>query len=240
MNARFAELDWRETPMGEISLRRRFDPLVKTDVYEVKLGEEYLMSSLFTAAEEELARKGLAAVSGDALDVVVGGLGLGFTARTVLEDGRVREMCVIDALDAVIEWHRRGLLPFAEPVTADERSRLIHADFFAMARGDSGFDPVTPGRRFHAILLDVDHSPNHVLHPSHAGLYTPDGLRALRRHVHTGGVFGLWSNDPAEDDFTATLTEIFGSARAEIVSFANPIQGGESTNTIYVATKLGD
>jgi hypothetical protein len=82
---RFEELDWQNTPMGEISLRRRVEPT---------LGDEYLMSSLFTAAEVELARLGLADVDGDALDVLVGGLGLGYTAATALEDPRVRSLSV--------------------------------------------------------------------------------------------------------------------------------------------------
>src|SRR4051794_34455617 len=60
MSMRFEELAWRETPMGEISLRRRLDPILKTQVYEVKLGDEFLMSSFFTVAEVELARLGLA------------------------------------------------------------------------------------------------------------------------------------------------------------------------------------
>ena len=67
--------------MGEINLRRRIEPSLQVDVYEVKLGDEFLMSSLFTVAEIELARLGLAEAGGDALDVVVGGLGLGYTAR---------------------------------------------------------------------------------------------------------------------------------------------------------------
>ena len=61
--------------MGEISLRRRRDPALNVDVYEVKLDDEFLMSSLFTVAEVELARLGLAQVVDADLDVVVGGLG---------------------------------------------------------------------------------------------------------------------------------------------------------------------
>lgn len=90
MRARFEELAWRETTMGEISLRRRFDPVAKVDVYEVRLDDDFLMSSLFTVAEVELARLGLAELSGGGIDVVVGGLGLGYTARAVLDDRRVR------------------------------------------------------------------------------------------------------------------------------------------------------
>ncbi len=64
MSARFEELDYQPTPMGDLTLRRRREPTLDVDVYEVKLGDEYLMSSLFTVAEEELARLGLAAVHG--------------------------------------------------------------------------------------------------------------------------------------------------------------------------------
>src|SRR5215218_1157131 len=127
MSAHFEELGWQQTAMGEISLRRRFEPTARVDVYEVKLGDEYLMSSLFTVAEVELARLGLAAVAsadaGSELDVVVGGLGLGYTARAVLDDPRVRSLHVVEAADAVISWHERGLLPLAADLTSDPRTR---------------------------------------------------------------------------------------------------------------------
>ena len=81
LGMRFEELDWCQTRMGAISLRRRLDPLLKVDVYEVKLADEFLMSSLFTAAEVQLAQMALAAAPAGPVDVVVGGLGLGYTAR---------------------------------------------------------------------------------------------------------------------------------------------------------------
>src|SRR3546814_10320639 len=77
--------------MGDISVRRRLEPTLKIDIYEVILGDEHLMSSIFTVAEIALARLGLAEVSGDDLDVVVGGLGLGYTARAALEAERSEE-----------------------------------------------------------------------------------------------------------------------------------------------------
>ena len=237
MSARFEELDWRETPIGAISLRRRRDPLMQVDVYEIKLDDEFLMSSLFTVAECELARLGLAELPGPDLDVVVGGLGLGYTARTALEDQRVRSLIVVEALGEVIDWHQRGLLPFASSLVAEPRSRFVHGDFFAMAGGGAGFDPDAPGRRFHAVLLDIDHTPRQVLHPSHAGFYTADGLRRLAGYLHPGGVFGLWSNDPPDQEFIATLGKVFATARAQVVTFPNPIQGRPATNTVYVATR---
>src|SRR4030081_527652 len=88
MSLYFEELDYRPTPIGALSLRRRKELSLGVDVFEIKLGDEYLMSSLFTVSEIALARLGLGELSGGDLDVVVGGLGLGYTARTVLEDAR--------------------------------------------------------------------------------------------------------------------------------------------------------
>lgn len=244
MSARFAELDWRATPMGELVLRRRWDPVVCREVHEIKLDDEFLMSSLFTVAEVELARLALAEPALDVLDVVVGGLGLGYTARTVLEHPNVRRLVVVDALAAVIEWHERGLIPAGTGLTADSRCALVHGDFFAMLRSGAGFDPNAestaesdvPGRRWHAIVVDIDHSPRHLLHPSHADLYEPAGLRRVGARLHPGGVFALWSNEPPDEEFTAALAGCFARARAEVVRFHNPLQQREATATIYLAT----
>ncbi|SCL27781.1 Spermidine synthase [Micromonospora rhizosphaerae] len=235
MGARFEELAWRETPIGEISLRRRRDPSLDVDVYEVKLDDEFLMSSLFPVAEIELARLGLAPLTGNGLDVVVGGLGLGYTARTALEDPRVRSLVVVEAIEDVIDWHQRDLLPFAAGLATDPRTRFVRADFFAAIADGSGFDPDQPGRRFHAVLLDVDHSPRQVLHPSHAGFYTVEGLARLAELLHRDGVFALWSNDPPDPEFQRVLTEVFPTSVAHIVRFPNPLQRRESANTVYVA-----
>lgn len=236
MSARFEELAFATTPIGEISLRRRREPVLGVDVYEVKLGDEFLMSSLFTAAEVELARLGLAALDQEDLDVVVGGLGLGCTARAALEDPRVRSLVVVEALGQVIGWHEHHLVPDAKALTGDPRARMVEGDFFAMVASGAGFDPEYPGRRFHAVLLDVDHSPRHVLNPGHAAFYTADGLRRLTRFLRPGGVFALWSDDPPEPAFGAVLADVFGTWQAHVVAFPNALTGGESTNTVYVAS----
>ncbi len=228
MSSRLEELDWQQTPMGELTLRRRHDPVVDKDIYEVKLGDEYLMSSLFTLAEEELARLGLDAVDGDNLQVLVGGLGLAYTAVTALDDVRVASMTVVDALPAVIDWHERHLLPVSARLVGDARTKLVIGDFFAWMRDAAG-------PSYDAILLDVDHSPRHQLNPSHADLYTVEGLRRLQRHLTTRGVFALWSDDPPDEELMAKLTAVFPSARAQLVRFDNPLTGGVSANTVYVA-----
>jgi hypothetical protein len=185
-------------------------------------------------AEVELARLGLAQAVDADLDVVVGGLGLGYTAQTALADPRVRSLIVVEALGEVIGWHQRRLLPDTAELASDPRVRLQRG-FFAMADSDDGFDPEAPGRRFHAVLLGIDHTPRHVLHPSHAAFYTPAGLGKLVGHLHPGGVFALWSDDPPDPAFEAVLAEVFDRSEASIVRFANPLTGGYSTNTVYVA-----
>jgi len=221
--------------MGAISLRRRWDLSLGMDVYEIKLDDDFLMSSLFTAGETALARLGLAELSGTDLDVVVGGLGLGYTAQRVLEDPRVSALLVMEALGEVIEWHERELLPLGAELASDPRCRLTQGDFFAMFDGHDGRDPEVRPRRFHAILVDIDHSPRHVLHPSHAAFYRTAGLRRLTDHLHPGGVFGLWSNDPPDQEFTTVLAEIFDEAQAHTVEFYNPLQECAAANTIYTA-----
>ncbi|MGH8969699.1 MAG: spermidine synthase [Actinomycetes bacterium] len=236
MPAHFEELAWRETTRGPISLRRRLEPMLQVDVYEVKLGDEFLMSSLFTKAEVELARLGLAELADRDLDVVVGGLGLGYTARAVLDDPRVRSLVVVEALGEVIDWHERDLLPDTAGLASDRRVRLVHGDFFGLADAATGLDPKTPGRLFHAVLVDIDHTPRHLLHPSHAAFYEPAGLRGLTRHLHPGGMFALWSDDPPDEDFRAVLAAVFARVEAHVVRFPNPFTGEESANTVYVAT----
>ena len=224
--------------MGDLTLRRRRDEALDVEIFEVKLGDEFLMSSLFTVAEEELARLGLAAVRGDGerrdgLEVLVGGLGLGYTAIAALRDPRVGTMTVIDTLPAVIDWHERGLLPVSGLLTGDPRTRLVLDDFFAVMRRA----PERSDVQYDAILLDVDHSPRHQLDASHADLYTEAGLRAVSLHLAEGGVFALWSDDPPDDEFVARATGVFADVHAHVVDFDNPLTGGRSSNTVYVATK---
>ncbi len=236
MSRLFEELDYRQTPIGPLSLRRRRELSTGDDVFEIKLGEEFLMSSQFTASEIALARLGLAEIGiNGPLDIVVGGLGLGYTANEVLQHDQVGSLIVVDALEAVIDWHRSHLLPLGTALTEDARCTFIHGDFFKLAASPGGFDPIRPKRRFHAILVDIDHSPDALLDPAHASFYQPESLARLHRHLHPGGVFGLWSNERPDDGFTDRLAAALSTARAATVTFPNPLQNNEFTQTVYLA-----
>ena len=236
MAARFAELDFQATPRGDVSLRRRYDPVLHLEVYEVLLGDEYLMSSAFTTAEEELSRLCLARLGDGPLDVVVGGLGLGYTAAAALADARVRTLWVVDAFEPVISWHQRRLLPMSDVLLDDPRTRLVHADFFAGLGGTASWGPPRE-TAVDAVLVDIDHSPRHLLHPEHVVLYGRNGLGAVAERLRPGGVFGLWSDDPPDDAFMIVLREVFDNVQAHPVAFDNAYTGGTSSNTVYVASK---
>jgi spermidine synthase len=231
----FEELDFQKTSMGDLVLqRRRMLSLEGREIYEVKLGEEYLMSSLFHDAEAALAKIGLGALDGTGWDVAVGGLGLGYTAAAALTFTQVARVVVVEALAPVIEWHRRGLVPNGNVLTRDARCVYHHADFFALARGD-GFDPAANGTRFDAILLDIDHTPELWLHGSHADLYSTKGMHRLKSFIKPHGIFALWSNDPPKDSFLKLMSTVFASAEGHRVDFDNPLQQAVATNGVYLA-----
>ncbi len=237
MSASFEELDFRQTPIGDLSLRRRRELSLDVDVYEIKLGDEFLMSSLFTASEIALAELGIAALQNPTKDILVGGLGLGYTAQTVLNDTTVSSLTVVETLDTVIDWHATGLLPLGPELTGDARCKFVHGDFFALALSDEGFDPSSSARKFDAILVDIDHSPEFLLDPQNAAFYEPDGLQKLATHLRDGGIFGLWSNDLPDRSFSEKLSTVFTKAWIEEVTFDNPLQGNQFTQTIYLARK---
>ncbi len=144
-------------------------------------------------------------------------------------------MHVVEALAEVIGWHERRLLPLSTELLDDPRCQLVHGDFFAMVAGSLSFGLEAP-ERMHAVLVDIDHTPRHVLHPSHAAFYTADGMRRLAHRLQPGGVFALWSDDLPDDDYLGVAAQVFATNEAHVVTFPNPHTGGQASNTIYLST----
>ena len=223
------ELDYRATAMGPLILRRRWVAAIDADVVEVILGEEHLMSSLFTVGETQLATLGLEWARGDALRVLIGGLGLGYTAKAALDDPRVGQVEVVDVQAAVIDWQRQGLTPMGRTLADDPRCRLTHADFFQRFDGARG--------GWDVVLLDIDHSPSRWLAPNHEVFYGEVTLHRMRDSLVDEGVFALWSDDPPDTDFLSRLESVFSQVDAPVVAFDNPLTGKPSHCTIYRARK---
>ena len=234
---KIAELAYHKTPLGELTLRRRTETLLgDTEAYEVKLGDEYLMSSLFTESEVQLARLGLDGLEGD-LDVVVGGLGLGYTAAAALEHHNVTRLLVIDLFQEVIEWHRNGLVPLGRTIAGDRRCELRQGDFFDLAR--SGFDASNKTRKFDAVLLDIDHSPDLLLDAKNRSFYSIDGFSSLQGQLKEGGRFALWSNDRVSEQVIDIMKIVFDPVDAHTIEFSNPYTSSVSSNSVYIARKSG-
>ena len=237
MSINIAELDYQHTSIGELILRRRRFPATgQTDVFEVILNDEFLMSSLFTAGEIALAELGLSCCDSAKLDVMVGGLGLGYTAAAVLADRRVQSMTIIEVLPYVISWHKQGLLPVSEILNDDPRCSYEAGDFFALvANKFSSLKSTKSANRYHVILLDIDHSPGNQFQADNQTLYTASGLTRLRDCLHDSGVFALWSNEPPQESFSSLLSEIFAKTTNHVIPVPNPLTGIAGHNTIYMA-----
>lgn len=239
------ELDYRKTDLGELILRRRIVPsLDDLEVYEVILGDAFLMSSMFTEVEVALSDLGLAAAEaefpGERLDAVVGGLGLGYTAQAALRHDSVGELYIVEYLEPVIEWHQKGLVPLGTGISSDSRTHYVLGDYFQLAVSEkpaASFCPEDPEKRFHAVLLDIDHSPDNLLHERNAAYYKPAGLRKFAEKLHPGGIFALWSDDAPETGFMDALSAVFETCESHVVSFYNPLQERTSASTVYVAQK---
>jgi len=145
----------------------------------------------------------------------------------------VRLLLVIDLFEEVIDWHKSGLVPLGKILSEDDRCRMRQGDFFELAR--TGFDKSERNKKFDAVLLDIDHTPEHYLDEKNESFYGAEGLKSLRRQLKAGGVFALWSNDAADRKFTEHLETVFGAAAAHNIEFSNPYTNSISVNSVYVA-----
>jgi spermidine synthase len=237
MTLMFEEVDFRQTAIGELSLRRRRTTADGPDIWEIKLDEGYLMSSMFVAGEIALADLALADTQGAQLDVVIGGLGLGYTAAAALRDPRVTELTVVELIPEVIDWHRDRLLPLGETVAGDPRCRLLEGDFFALAVGEAGFIPGEPDRRHDAILIDIDHSTTHFIDPEKAGFYRAEAIASLTGRLAPGGILALWSTDDEDAAFVVAMQRSLGAVHVERVEFETPYRDEPAFNLIYLGRK---
>jgi spermidine synthase len=221
-------LAYEDTPLGPLCLRRR--ELLSspgTVVTEVTLNHAFLMSSYNTASERALSRNAIEMHGGSGLKVLVGGLGLGYTAEAALLYPEVSSVEVVEYLPEVIDWFTRGLIPLADTLSSDPRFSTSSGDVYAMLG-----EPAT--RLFDVILIDVDHSPDDQLSSSNDWFYTEDGLRRARAHLAPGGVLGVWSSAESSS-FSRALREVFQEVRVESVAFFNQMTDEENVDWLFFA-----
>ena len=223
----FEVLAYEESPIGMICLRQRaLRSQPGTVVTEITLDHEFLMSSCNTASERALASHALDLHPGKDLTVLVGGLGLGYTAREVLLSDRVARVQVVEFLPQVIDWLEKGLVPLADELRADPRFAVVEGDVYAQLAE-------APERVYDLILVDVDHSPDERLGDENARFYREAGLELAKRHLAPDGVLGVWSYAESPR-FAESLRAVFSEVRIEPVTFANRVLDEEETNWLYL------
>jgi len=217
-----------ESPLGVLILRRRTAPV--PDVLELTLEHQFLMSSAVTDSERELATRAIAMHGGSDLDVMIGGLGLGYTSKAALDSDRVAHVEVVELVQGIIDWVATGVIPLGTTLMADPRLHLTQDDVFERLRNP-------PTRTHDLVLIDVDHSPDERLGESSDSFYAHSNLVLAARHLKPGGVFGVWSTseNPA---FEAELRKTFDDVRVEPIEFFNETVGRPETNWLFLARTL--
>lgn len=221
-------LAYEDTPLGVLCLRQRLTlSQPHCWVTEVTLNHEFLMSSLHTDSERALATLALDRVEGDRIRVLVGGLGLGYTAAEAARSNRVANVEVIELLPQVIRWMQSGWVPLSEQINDDDRIVIIQGDVYAQLMGDPSSE------RWDAILIDVDHSPDDQLSTSENLFYSKDGLRRASGHLHCGGVLALWSYED-NHELADAMRSVFDSVEVLPVTYNNQHAGESFTDWLFV------
>lgn len=226
----FEILDDCDTPFGRLTLRRR-ELLSRqgTIITEVTIDHVMLMSSHHTVSERALVEEALALHTGHDLRVLIGGLGLGYTAHEALASDRIATVDVVELVPQVIAWTREGKIPLAEALNAASALVLHQGSIF------DGL-AAAPDRSFDLILIDVDHAPDDLLHPVSRRFYTQDGLRAARRHLADHGVLALWST-AGNDEFARDLEAVFSRTQRRVIRWWNDLIDEEKEDVLFLAVR---
>lgn len=216
----YDELARASSVRGEVVLRRRRGDLG----LELRVNGVFVMDSRQTVTEEALAEAALARHPAPST-VLVGGLGLGYTLRSVLGDHRVRRVTVVEVEEAVVGWLRDGTVPQGPELLADHRLRVVVADVrLALAEAmPASYD---------LVLLDVDNGPGFLVYDDNRAVYGTELMCSVRQALRPGGLVVVWSADeaPALDE---VLRAVFGSATAQAIPVR--LQGRDERCWLHLA-----
>lgn len=212
------------TTRGDIVLRRRVDGAV-----ELRVNGVFVMDSMQTSSERMLARAALDAARADhvkrGLTVFVGGLGLGFTLQEVLADDRVVSVVVAEIEEALVSWHRTGIVPLpgrsAAPLT-DPRVDVVVGDVrdIVSRQAPSCFD---------LILLDVDNGPGYLVYDANVAIYQSEFLQVCATALQSGGTIAIWSAGTSE-----SLMESMRQVFVEVEEWRIPVVLGSRATTYHL------
>ncbi|MCB0888630.1 MAG: hypothetical protein KDB38_04430 [Nocardioidaceae bacterium] len=212
---------------GEVVLRE-YDEPGHPPVLELRVNGVFVMDTHETSTEVALATRSLAAAP-NPRRVLVGGLGLGFTAQAVLHDQRVEQVDVVEIEPALVDWMRDGTVPHGPSLLANERLNVI-VDDVRRAVATVG------GPAYDLALLDVDNGPGYLVYDENAAVYAAHFLADVASILNLGGVLAVWSADRTAD-LLAILKAVFGAC--EEVALPVNLQGRNESYWLYLASSRG-
>lgn len=197
------------------------------DQHFLKIGGVTLMSTIASNSEQEMADLACSNLPKKPR-VLIGGLGFGFTLRRVLElcphDGVVE---VAELLQEVIDWNREFLSEVNGTCVDDPRVKLFTQDVGVLI-DRAATNP------YHAILLDVDNSPDPLVRKGNARLYATSGIARTKAALHPGGRVIFWSANP-DQHFASALEKVFSNVQC-IGAKAYP-KAKRFTHTLFIADR---
>jgi spermidine synthase len=189
--------------------------------FEIISNGMFLMDTRAGESERLLVRAALDRTARPA-DILIGGLGVGFSLAEALRSPRTRAVTVVEREPAVIGWHATHLRSYSGGALEDPRVRVEHADLLGWLRSTAD--------AYDVLCLDIDNGPEWTVTEGNAALYGLAGLDLLAGRLRPGGVLAVWSAGAAPA-FEARLRERFAGVSALAVQVAR----GEP-DVVYLAT----
>ncbi len=223
MSDRIEVLERAQGRSGELVLRCSGADL------EVIANGAFLISTANDASSRAMITAALPHLAGDQLEVLVGGLGLGYALDEALDSARVRRVTVAEYEPLVERWFRAYGEGRAERAAAGERAGRVAIELADVADVLSAH----PGA-YDLVSLDTDNGPEWLVREGNAALYTEAGVRLAHAALRPAGAAVFWSPDryPA---FHERLARTF--ARVVTVPAHDVVGGRRHEYTMYVALR---
>ena len=157
--------------------------------FSIRAGNYELMNSRAYGSEETLAKLPCQKITQHPrARVLIGGLGMGYTVRSALNElGAKAQVVVAELVPAVVQWNREFLADLAGSPLDDNRVTVHEADVGQMIK--------TAKEGYNAILLDVDNGPQALTREDNNWLYSLEGLNKAYAALRPKGVLAIWASE---------------------------------------------
>ena len=194
--------------------------------YEMVVNGVFLMSSNQAETERLLVRRGIEIAGCRQGDILIGGLGMGFSVREACENGSSPASIDVVEIDPVVFTWNLHLIDRNRAYLADPRVALIQDDFVHFVRKTK--------KKYHVICMDIDNGPMLLVYEKNEYAYSPAFFMRVRKVLRENGVFAIWSGN-ADDRLYKDMSASFRECRVEEVY--QDMQGKPISYYLYFGLK---